>query len=354
MNIFEHMRKNNSRELLFFEEQDLKLKAIIAIDSIVLGPANASAKLHPFVNEEEAVSEALDIAYFNSLRASLLKRSLGGGSIIMCGDPKVVKSEMYFRALGVFLNRWNGKLFMTKSKGVSYKDLYHVQKESKFILGLEETHNGLGKIYESRAKGMIWGLKAAAKQKLNTTSLEGLKVIVQGVGDLGSELVKELIKEKTEIIITDKIYDRIKIIQDEVNDIKIVRPDNIYKEKCDIFCSCAIDRIVDEKTVEQLNCKILTGSTNQILKEDNLVKVLEKKGITYIPGYIINGGDIIQLANEIEGFGKDKLEKELVDIYYNTLDLITKSAKNGKFLCKLATEKAEEYVKNVASIKLLK
>ncbi len=55
MNIFEHMKKNNSRELLFFEEESLKLKAIIAVDSIILGPANASAKLYEYKNEDDAV-----------------------------------------------------------------------------------------------------------------------------------------------------------------------------------------------------------------------------------------------------------------------------------------------------------
>ncbi len=110
MSIFEHMRKNNSRELLFFEEQSLKLKAIIAVDSIVLGPANATAKLYDYKNEDEAISDALDIAYYNSLRAALLKRSMGGAAIILPGKPEEVKSEMYFRALGIFLNRWNGKL----------------------------------------------------------------------------------------------------------------------------------------------------------------------------------------------------------------------------------------------------
>jgi hypothetical protein len=44
---------------------------------------------------------------------------------------------MYFRAVGLFLNRWNGNLFMTKGTGVSYTDLNHVRKGSKYMLGLE-------------------------------------------------------------------------------------------------------------------------------------------------------------------------------------------------------------------------
>lgn len=348
------MRKNNSRELLFFEEQSLKLKAIIAVDSIVLGPANASAKLFHYKDEEEAIADALDIAYYNSLRASLLKRSMGGAAIILCGNPDEVKSEMYFRALGIFLNRWNGKLFMSISKGVSYKDLKYVRKESKYILGMEKSHGGLGQIYANRAKGMIKGLKAVAKYKLKSSSLKGLKIVVQGIGDLGSQLVKQLIEEGADLTITDKIYDRIKVIQDEVRDIKIEKPDKIYGVKCDIFCSCAAEKMIDTKFLSQLNCKILTGGTNQALKNLKDVKILKQNGILYVPGYIINGGDIIQMTNEIEGFKTEKVETELDDIYQNTLDLLEESESSGTVLCELATNKAEEYVNNVSAIKLLR
>ncbi len=352
--IFEHMRRNNSRELLFFEEQSLSLKAIIAIDSIVLGPANAGAKLFLYENEDTAISDALDLAYYNSLRASILRRSLGGGSIILFGDAKKVKSEMYFRALGVFLNRWNGKLYLTKGKGVTYKDLNYVRRESKYILGLEESHNGLGSIYVSRAKGLIWALKAASKNKLQTDSLKGLHVVVQGVGNLGSELVEELLKEEAKITVTDKIYDKIKVIQDKVNDIKILRPQEIYDVKCDIFCSCASEKLITEEDAKKINCKILTGSTNQILEKEETEKIFKERGILYLPGYTVNGGDIIQLANEIEGYGKEKSDGELIDIYYNTLDLINAAEKSGELLNEISSKRAADYVRKVAAIKMLK
>ncbi|NOZ33854.1 MAG: hypothetical protein GXO80_00970 [Chlorobi bacterium] len=354
MSIFEHMRKNNSRELLFFEEQSLKLQAIIAVDSIVLGPANASAKLFHYSDEDDAIADALDIAYYNSMRAALLKRSMGGASIILCGKPEEVKSEMYFRALGVFLNRWNGNLFMSISKGVSYKDLKHVRKESKYILGMEKTHGGLGQIYVNRAKGMIKGLKAIAKFKLKSGSLKGLKIVVQGIGDLGSQLVKQLIEEGANITITDKIYDRIKAVQDNVRDIKIEKPEKIYDVKCDIFCSCAAEKMISKNDLSKIKAKILTGGTNQPLKNLKDVEILKQNNVLYVPGYIINGGDIIQMTNEIEGYKTDKVENELEDIYHNTLKLLEESETGGTFLCKLAVNKAEEYVTNVSAIKLLR
>jgi leucine dehydrogenase len=348
------MRKNNSRELLFFEEQSLQLKAIIAVDSIVLGPANAASKFFNYRNEDDAIADALDIAYYNSLRAALLRRSMGGASIVLMGNPSKLKSEMYFRALGVFLNRWNGKLYMSTGKGISYQDLHDVRRESKYILGMEESHGGLGKIYLNRAKGLIKGIKAIAKYKLKTNNLKGLKVVVQGIGDLGSEFVKELIKEEADITITDKIYDRIKVVRDQVSNIKIEKPENIYRVDCDIFCSCAAEKMMTADDISQLNCKILTGGTNQPFKNPKDIEILKNKEILYVPGYIVNGGDIIQMSNELEGYGYEKLESELDDIYRNTLELLMEANETGMMLCDLAVKKAEEYVTRVSAIKLLK
>ncbi len=354
MNIFDHMKKNNSRELLFIEEASLSLKAIVAIDSIVLGPANAVAKLYNYQTEAEAITDALDIAYYNSLKAALLRRSLGGGSIVLWGNPKAINNEMYFRAVGLFLNRWNGNLFMTKGTGVSYTDLNHVRKESKYMLGLEETLGGHGRISINRANGMIFGLKAAAKQKLNASSLKGLKIVVQGVGELGSALVKKLIDEQAEIVITDKVYDKIKVIQDQVNDIKIVKPEDIYAETCDIFCSCAHDKVIGVEEAQHMNCKIITGSANVIPANAETAVVWKKKDILYIPGYVINSGDVIQHANEMEGFPKEKAEKELIEIYYNTLDLIQLAEEQNTDIHSVAVKKAEDYVRQVAAIKMLR
>jgi len=112
--------------------------------------------------------------------------------------------------------------------------------------------------------------------------------------------------------------------------------------------------LIVKNNLSKLNCKILTGGTNQPLKNLKDADILKQKDILYVPGYIINGGDIIQMTNEIEGYGAEKVENELHDIYRGTLEMITNSEDTGIELCELATKKAEEYVTNVSAIKLLK
>lgn len=355
MGIFDLMRKTNSTEVMFYEQSTVGLKAIVAIDNTVLGPALASSRLYNYSTEDEAVEDAISIAYYNTFRSALLRRNFGGGSIVLYGDPKKVKSEMYFRALGIFLNKLNGKIFMSKGPGINFDDMLDIRRESKYILGLDEKNivNDANEI-TSTAKGMLWGIKAAVKEKLDKPNLQDLTIVVQGVGEVGSNLIQGLLKENAKVVITDLIYDKIKVIQDKVPNIKVVKPDEIYKEKCDVFCGCAVDGLIDEKTVEHLNCKILTGSVNRICENSEIIKSLAKKDILYVPGQIINSGEIIQFSNEVEKNDLKKNEEQLIDIYHITLNILKHSKATGISPDEVAYEIAKTYVTNVAGIKMLR
>lgn len=355
MGIFDLMRKTNSNEVMFFEQASVGLKAIVAIDNTVLGPALATCRLYNYEDEEGAIDDAISIAYHNTFRSALLRRSFGGGSIVLYGDPKKVKNEMYFRALGIYLNKLSGKIFIAKGPGINFNDLLDIKRESKYILGLDEKNivTDANQII-STAKGMLWGIKAAVKEKMDKPNLQDLTFVVQGVGEVGSNLIQGLLKEKANVIITDLIYDKIKVIQDKVPNIKVVKPDEIYKEKCDVFCACAVDGLITKKNVSQLNCRILTGSVNRICENNEFYGTLAEKNILYVPGHIINSGEIIQFSNELEKYDSAKSEEELIDIYHITLNILKQSKATGKTPDEIAYEMAKTYVTNVAAIKMLR
>jgi leucine dehydrogenase len=355
MGIFELMRKTNTSEVMFYEQSSVGLKAIVTIDNTVLGPALATSRFFNYKTENEAIEDAINIAFYNSFRSGLLRSNFGGGSIVLYGDPKKIKSEMYFRALGIFLNKLNGKIFMAKGPGITFLDMLDVKRESRYILGLQEK-NIVTDVNEitSTAKGMIWGLKAAVKEKMDKPDLTDLTIVVQGVGEVGSNLIQGLLKEKANVIITDLIYDKIKVIQDKVPNIKVVKPDEIYKEKCDIFCSCAVNGLITRENIKLLNCKILTGSVNKVCESKDVLDTIKEKNILYIPGFIINTGEIIQFSNEREKNDLKMTEEQLIDIYHITLNILKQAKNAGIHPEEVAYEMSKTYVNNVASIKMLK
>lgn len=354
MKIFDLMKQNITNELLFLEENMVSLKAIIAIDNTVLGPAMGNCRLFNYKKEEDAIYDAINMAHYNTYRSALLRRNLGGGSIVLLGNPKAVKSEMYFRALGIMINKLNGKILLSKGAGLNQPDLADIRRETNYVLGINEQYGGLGDTASNEAAGVIFGLKAAVKEILDRSSLDGLKVAVQGIGEIGNNLVRGLLKEKAVITVTDLVYDKIKVIQDEVPQIKVVKPDDIYSEKCDIFLSCAYDGLIDEKNASKLSCKILSGCVNTSISSAAVKKVLDEKKIVYVPGFLINTGDIIQLTNEREGFDISKTEREIGEIYYLAQSIIRKALNEKKYIDEIALNVAKEYIANVASIKMIK
>ncbi len=356
MEIFELMHRTNNNELVFFEEPSVGLRAVIAINDLTLGPAIATCRMQEYGTINKGVNTALLAALYNTYRSALLHKPFGGAGLALCGNPNEVKNEMYFRALGIFINKLNGKFYLVRSSSITREDMMDIQRESKYLLGINENYilKGYSPVI-SIVKGMMKGLEAIVRKKLGKEGLSDMRFVVQGVGEVGSAFVKELLKiENIKIIITDTVYDKIKDIQDIQPDIKVVKPDEIYKQKCDIFVSCADNHIIDEEAAKQLNCKILTGSTNEMLKNESIEDILEEKKIFYIPGFIVNGGEIIYLDNEFHNKPPEILEAQFNQIATLVNDLIEKSEETNQRISTLAIETAKNYIQNVALIKKLK
>ena len=356
MDIFQLMRQTNNYELIFYEEPSVSLRAIIAINNTVLGPVLASTKIFNFNNFEKATNAALTMAYYNTFRSALLKTQFGGGSIILCGDPKKVKNEFYLRALGIYINKFAGKIFIARGSDLTGEDIHYIWRETDYVLGADEIYlkHAISPA-QATAKGMIYGLKAAVKEQLSKEDLSGLTFVVQGVDNIGYHIIEELLKfDNVNVIITDRIYDKIKEIQDRVPEVKVVKPSEIFKQKCDIFINSTFDNYLTPEQAAQLNTKILTSSVNNLIDDTETQKIIDQKNILYIPGYVINGGEILLFESEFYGYEPDSIEPKLYEIYNITLSLLKTAKEQNISVNQAAINTAKQYLENISAIKKLR
>ena len=75
--------------------------------------------------------------------------------------------------------------------------------ETKYVTGLSEKMGGAGDPSPFTAYGVYMGMKACAKEAYGNDSLENRKVAVQGVGHVGHYLVKHLIEEGANVLVSD-------------------------------------------------------------------------------------------------------------------------------------------------------
>jgi leucine dehydrogenase len=101
-----------------------------------------------------------------------------------------------------------------------------------------------------------------------------------------------------------------------------------------------------------LKCSLIAGSANNILAdEDKHGLALADRGILYAPDYVINAGGLINVANELEGYNRERAVQQAAGIY-DTLMQIFKIARDEDTTPKRAADAlAERRMESVSRIK---
>ena len=82
------------------------LHAIIAVHDTTLGPALGGLRMWPYASEEEALFDVKRLSRGMSFKSAVAHTGLGGGKAVIIGDPKKLKSEALYLAMGRLVTRW--------------------------------------------------------------------------------------------------------------------------------------------------------------------------------------------------------------------------------------------------------
>ena len=350
--IIESMASMGHEQVLFCNDEATGLKAIIAVHNTVLGPSLGGTRMWAYNSEAEALNDVLRLSRGMTYKSALAGLNLGGGKAVIIGDSRTDKNEALFRRFGKFVNSLGGKYITAEDVGVSTQDIEWASQETKHVAGLPEYLGGGGDPSPVTAYGVYMGMKAAAKKQYGSDSLEGKKVVVQGVGHVGEALVEMLVKEGAKVTISDIFTDKINSIQKAYN-VDVVDPVFVYDVDMDIYAPCALGATVNDETLDRLNCKIIAGAANNQLEDEvKHGQAVMDKGILYAPDYLVNAGGIINCYWEVIGYNREAAMKQAQDIYQTTLNIFEKSEKENIPTYLAANQLAEQRIKSVGNITL--
>ncbi|MDZ4676189.1 MAG: Glu/Leu/Phe/Val dehydrogenase [Oligoflexia bacterium] len=337
-------------QVVLCTNKDAGLKAIIAIHNTTLGPALGGTRMWTYKSDEDALIDVLRLSKGMTYKAAAAGLNLGGGKAVIIGDPKKDKSEALFRAFGRFIEGLNGRYFTAEDVGTDVNDMEFINMETQYVTGIDIGHGGSGDPSPFTAHGTLMGIKACIKEKMNTDSLKGLKVAVQGVGSVGKHLVELLHKEKAQIVITDTDKERVQAISSQYG-CDAVSPEDIYSQNVDIFSPCALGAVINDDTINLLKCSIVAGGANNQLKDARHGDILKDKNILYAPDYVINAGGLMNVYLELEGYSHERALNMTRGIYYN-LRKVFAIAKNENIpTYKAADRMAEERINKIGKVK---
>ncbi|WP_430785380.1 branched-chain amino acid dehydrogenase [Virgibacillus flavescens] len=346
MEIFTYMEKYDYEQLVFCQDKNSGLKAIIAIHDTTLGPALGGTRMWTYNSEAEAIEDALRLAKGMTYKNAAAGLNLGGGKTVIIGDPKKDKNPELFRAFGRYIQGLNGRYITAEDVGTTVQDMDLIHMETDFVTGISPEFGSSGNPSPVTAYGIYKGMKAAALEAYGSDSLEGKTVAVQGVGNVAFTLCEYLHEEGAKLIVTDINKEAVdRAVQ--AFDAKAVDPDDIYGVDCDIYAPCALGATINDETIPQLKAKVIAGSANNQLKKTKHGDIIHEMGIVYAPDYVINSGGVINVADELNGYNAKRAMKN-VDAIYDALIKIFAISKRDNIPTYVAADRmAEERIASV-------
>lgn len=320
--IFAMLAAMGHEQVVFCHDKASGYRGIIAIHSTRLGPAVGGTRFWNYTTEQEALIDALRLSRAMTYKCAAAGMPLGGGKAIIIGDNKIEDREKLFRAHGRFVERLGGRYITAEDVGTSPSDMELIALETSYVGGLAGKG---GDPSPWTGLGAYRAMQASAKYRWGSDDLGGKRVAIQGCGNVGYNLAKELSVAGASLIVSDVDAAKIKRAVEEFRAAP-VSPENIYSAEADVFAPCALGGIINDRTLPQLKAEIVCGAANNQLLEERHGDALEERGILYAPDYVANSGGVLSGGSDLFGWSPEKV-REKVRAVYDTLLSIFEIAK---------------------------
>jgi valine dehydrogenase (NAD+) len=308
--------RSGHEQVVFCQDTQTGLRAIIAIYSTALGPSLGGTRFFPYASEDAALSDALNLSRAMAYKNALADLDLGGGKAVIIGDPAKHKTEALLRAYGRFVQSLGGRYITACDIGTYSADMDIVARECRYVTGRTVLNGGGGDSSVLTALGVFHGMRAAAEHTWGSVSMEDRLVGVEGVGKVGHRLVGHLVDAGAKVVICDVSSDAVRRVLAAHPGVEAVAGRaELMARPLDIYSPNAMGGALNDETVAALSARIVCGGANNQLAHAGLEKILADRGILYAPDYLVNAGGVIQVADELTGFNAERAQARAEQIF---------------------------------------
>ena len=332
--MFTAMHHQDVQELHFCHKE--QLNAVIAIHNLRLGPALGGCRFLPYSTEQEAITDALRLAKGMSYKAALARVPQGGGKAVIMAPKGHFNRKALFKQFGRFIHSLSGRYITAMDSGSQVSDMDDIRSQTPYV----SSSSDIGDPSPTTAQGVALGISTAVQFQFSQ-DLSDIRVAIQGLGHVGLALAEQLYLQGAQLIVSDVDSKKAQLAGQKFN-AKVVAPEDIYKQECEVFSPCGLGAILNEKNINALQCNIIAGCANNQLASDEMGQVLHDKGILYAPDYVINSGGLIFASSRFRGLKASEITHE-VNKLKDTLDKIFVLSNTKNKAChEIANEMAEQ------------
>lgn len=267
------------------------LRAIIAIHDTRLGPALGGCRYLAYPDDDSALRDAIRLARGMSYKAALAGLPHGGGKAVILRPAHVPDRAALFEAFGRMVETLGGRYITAVDSGTSSLDMDCVALHTRHVTSTQAA----GDPSPCTALGVFAGIRASALARLGSDDLEGLRIAVQGLGNVGYALAEQLAAAGAELLVSDLDPGRVQLAVEQLG-AHPVASDALLTTPCDILAPCGLGGVLNAQSAPQLRCAVVAGAANNQLASPDIADLLEARGILYAPDYVINSGGLIHVA----------------------------------------------------------
>ena len=324
------------------KDADSGLHALVAIHDTTLGPALGGLRMWNYNTEEEALTDVLRLSRGMTYKSACANTGLGGGKAVIIGDRETDLTRDRFKAMGRFIETLGGRYITAEDVGIGIRELEWLREETKYVTGLSRQSGSSGNPSPFTARGVIRGLFACTEERFGTSHLDRLCYSVQGLGQVGGDVVRCLSMLGATVTVTDIDEERCREFA-ALPGVEVVSQDEIYSVECDVFMPCALGGVLNDDTIPQLKAQVVAGCANNQLLADRHADMLHQRGILYAPDFVINAGGIINVSVEVRDSGYDeRTAVRKIENIYDGLREVFETARRENLTPTLAAERVAE------------
>jgi len=345
MGVFDHAEFDHHESLHYFHDDATGLQAIIAVHSTALGPAAGGCRRWVYPSSADALTDVLRLSRGMTYKNAVAGLRFGGGKAVILANDAAPKSRELFHAFGRVVDSLAGKYVTAEDVGCSVDDMRWVHEQTEFVSGLPQSGTDAGGDPSPwTALGCFQGIEAAVKSRLDTDSVRGLRIAVQGVGHVGHYLCRLLHEAGAELVIADVNSNNLSRVSAEMP-VTVMTPRDILFADVDVLAPCALGNILTSVTIPRIRARVIAGAANNQLSTAADGALLAERDILYAPDYVINAGGIISVAAEYYGSSsEDEVRADVGRIKDRLMNIFDQARETGRPTNELADDLARRVV----------
>jgi leucine dehydrogenase len=347
--VFDHPEFDDHEQVLFCRDAANGLFAIIAVHSTALGPAAGGCRMRPYPTAGDALTDVLRLSRGMSYKSALAGLPLGGGKSVIMADPARIDKADLLRSFSRQVQSLGGRYWTAIDVGVDTQNADVMAEQCDYIFARASQYPDGFNPSHFTSLGGFTGIRAVVRHVLRRDDLHGVRVAVQGLGNTGHDLCRQLHDAGAELVIADVNDAAVRAVVDAYGAVP-VDPALIHAQDVDVFAPCALGGVINDETVPQIRAKAVCGLANNQLQQARHATDMESRGITYVPDYVVNSGGMIGASTVIFATpDRDASLRRILGLHDTILSILEQAAAEGRPAADVADEMARARIATAAN-----